>query len=105
LARYVEFGGTHLLGPNDFVCDELHQSFSERLGAHVPASDGSLIVLLGEHDVGQADEGGTIGEDPGDIGSATELFDASARRGGRRRRVIRLGLDEEVCGTGNCPSS
>ena len=58
----------------------MQSCLGERLGAHVATGDGPLVVLLGEHGAGQADEGGAVGEDPDDIGAAPELFVESFQR-------------------------
>lgn len=56
--------------------------FGDRLGAHVAAGDGPLVVLLGEDGADQADDRAAVGEDP-----TTSV----------RRRISLLSRSSECC--------
>jgi hypothetical protein len=54
--------------------DDGQTGFGEDLEAHVPALLGPLVGLLGQYGADEADDGGPVGEDPDDVGAATDLF-------------------------------
>src|SRR3954451_8256453 len=47
---------------------------AEGLGAHVAAGDGPFVGLLGEQRADKADDGGSVGEDPHDVGAPADLL-------------------------------
>ena len=50
------------------------RALGEEFGAHVAAGDGPLVVLFGEDRADEADDGVAVGEDPDDVGAASEFL-------------------------------
>ena len=61
----------HLL---EVAAGDVEPGLGEAFGGHVAAGDGPLVVLFGEHGADETDHGLAVGEDPDNIGAATELF-------------------------------
>ena len=54
--------------------DESDAGLSERIEAHVSAGDGPFVVLFSEQRSDEADDCGSGGEDPDDVGATSDLF-------------------------------
>src|SRR5918998_6010793 len=66
-------GGGHLLAVGGGVGDGGEAGAGQDVEAEVAASFGPLVVLLSEDGADQADQGVAVGEDPDDVGAATDL--------------------------------
>ena len=70
------------LGLESHLCDwlfgfrfeEPDAGLVEAVGAHVAAGDGPFVVLFGQQGAGEADDGGSGGEDSHDVGPASDFL-------------------------------
>src|SRR6266508_3237098 len=63
---------SHLL--DRLAIDHLEPRLGERLGAHVAADHGPLVMLLGEHHPDESDHRGPVGEDAHNVGATADLL-------------------------------
>src|SRR5215203_3737931 len=62
----------HLL--NSLAVDHVELRLGERLGAHVTADDGPLVMLFAKNHPDEPDDRGAVREDPDDVGAAADLL-------------------------------
>ena len=57
-----------------FGFEEPDAGLVEAVDAHVASADGPFVVLFGSQGAGESDDGGSGGEDPDDVGAASDFF-------------------------------